>query len=96
MVDIVKRLYAFDTNTNVCPSIHCLGSYATTFAGLHSKKLRGPWWKLSFILTAILISASTVFLKQHSILDVLAAIGVSLVCYAVQYVLFPRYMTARK
>ncbi len=96
MVDIVKGLYAFDTNTNVCPSIHCLGSYATLFAGLHSKKLRGIWWKLSFVVTAILISASTVFLKQHSILDVFAAMGVSAVCYAVQYGIFPKVMTARR
>ena len=96
MVDIVKGLYDFDTNTNVCPSIHCLGSFATTFAGLHSKKLRGVWWKLSFVLTSILISASTVFLKQHSIIDVFVAIGVAAVCYAVQYWIFPKYMTAPK
>ena len=95
LVDVVKGLYDFDTNTNVCPSIHCLGSYATAFAGLHSRKLCGLWWKLSFVLSAVLISASTVFLKQHSILDVFAAIGVSAVCYVVQYRVFPRYMTAR-
>ena len=95
LVDAVKGLYDFDTNTNVCPSIHCLGSYATAFAGLHSRKLCGIWWKLSFVLSAVLISASTVFLKQHSILDVFAAIGVAVVCYVVQYHVFPRYMTAR-
>ena len=95
LVDVVKGLYDFDTNTNVCPSIHCLGSYATAFAGLHSRKLGGLWWKLSFVVSAILISASTVFLKQHSILDVLAAVGVSLVCYVVQYRVFPQHMTAR-
>ena len=96
MVDIVKNLYDFDTNTNVCPSIHCLGSFATTFAGLHSKWFRGFWWKLSFILTSLFISASTVFLKQHSIIDVFVAIGVSAVCYAVQYWIFPKYMAAPK
>jgi membrane-associated phospholipid phosphatase len=96
LVDIVKGLYDFDTNTNVCPSVHCLGSYATAFAGLHSKKLRGIWWKLSFVLTALLISASTVFLKQHSIIDVFAAVGVAAVCYAIQYWIFPGLMTAPK
>ena len=32
MIDIVKGLYDFDTNTNVCPSIHVLGSLAVCFA----------------------------------------------------------------
>ena len=92
---IVQRLYDFDTNTNVCPSIHCLGSYATAFAGCHSQRLSGGWWKTSFIFTAVLISASTVFLKQHSIIDVLAAVGVGGICYAVQYGIFPKCMTAK-
>ena len=94
LTDIVRGLYDFDTNTNVCPSIHCLGSYATAFAGLHSKRLRGIWWRLSFLLTPVFISASTVFLKQHSIIDVFAAMAVGALCYAVQYWIFHKYMTA--
>ena len=81
MVDIVHRLYDFDTNTNVCPSIHVLGSMAVCFAGIHSKTLRGWGWKVFFVLSTLLISASTVFLKQHSILDVFAAFAVGGICY---------------
>lgn len=81
MIDIVKGLYDFDTNTNVCPSIHVLGSFAVCFAGLHSKTLRGWGWKLFFILSTVAISLSTVFLKQHSILDVIAALVLSAICY---------------
>ena len=81
MIEIVRRLYDFDTNTNVCPSIHVLGSLAAGFAGLHSRSFRGWGWKVFFVLSMILISLSTVFLKQHSILDVIWALVLSAVCY---------------
>ncbi len=81
MVDIVHKLYNFDTNTNVCPSIHVLGSFAVCFAGLHSRTLKGWGWKVFFVVSTVLISASTVFLKQHSILDVFAALALCAVCY---------------
>lgn len=81
MIDIVRGLYNFDTNTNVCPSIHVLGSFAVCFAGLHSETLRGWGWKLFFVISTLLISLSTVFLKQHSILDVYAALALCVVCY---------------
>ena len=86
---IVRGLYRFDTNTNVCPSIHVLGSFATMFAGLHSKRLRGIGWKIFFVLSTILISLSTVFLKQHSVIDIFAALLVGAVCYAIQFGLYP-------
>ncbi|MBR3894235.1 MAG: phosphatase PAP2 family protein [Clostridia bacterium] len=90
MTDIVRGLYDFDTNTNVCPSIHVLGSLAVCFAGLHSRTLRGWGWKLFFVISTVLISLSTVFLKQHSIIDVLAALVLGAVCYVlVFYVVCP-------
>lgn len=85
MVDIVKGLYNFDTNTNVCPSIHVLGSLAVCFAGLHSRTLRGWGWKVFFTVSTVLISMSTVFLKQHSILDVFAALGLGAICYVLVF-----------
>ena len=89
LTDIAKNLYNFDTNTNVCPSIHVLGSLAVMFAGLHNITLRGWGWKLFFILSTVWISMSTVFLKQHSLVDVIAALGVGFVCYAIQFWLYP-------
>ena len=85
LVDCVKGLYGFDTNTNVCPSIHVLGSFATCFAGLHSKKLRGWGWKTFFIVTTVLISLSTVFLRQHSVLDVLFALILCAIAYPIVF-----------
>lgn len=81
LTDIVKGLYDFDTNTNVCPSIHVLGSLGVCFAGLHSRTLKGWGWKSFFVISTVLITASTVFLKQHSILDVFAALLLGAICY---------------
>ena len=40
--------YEFDTNTNVCPSIHVLGSIAVLFASWHCKYFQSLPWKLFF------------------------------------------------
>lgn len=77
--------YQFDTNTNVCPSIHVIGSVAVMLAAWDSKGLQTPGWKAAFGVTAFLISISTVFLKQHSILDVFAAVPVCVVGYLLAY-----------
>lgn len=79
----VASFYAFDTNTNVCPSIHVIGSLAVMFAAWHCEKLQHPAWKISFGIAAALISISTVFMKQHSILDVFAALLLSMICYPI-------------
>ena len=79
----MEGFYRFDTNTNVCPSIHVIGTLAVLFTALHCKRIRGIGWKLAFIITAILICASTVFLKQHSVLDVFAALPICLIGYII-------------
>ncbi len=95
-IDVVKNLYDFDTNTNVCPSIHVLGSLAVMFAGLRSKIFGGVGWKIFFVVSTILISMSTVFLKQHSIIDVFAALVLGAVCYILQYFVFSGLMASPK
>lgn len=79
--------YQFDTNTNVFPSIHVMGALASMCAVLHSKGLRHPAWKAAAAVLAVLICLSTVFLKQHSILDVFGALPVCLVAW---YICFLR------
>ena len=79
--EFLKGFYVFDTNTNVCPSIHVIGSLAVVFAGRHAKGLEAPKWKIAFGVTALLICLSTVFLKQHSVIDVLAALPICAAAY---------------
>ena len=70
LVDFMKGFYIFDTNTNVCPSLHVIGSYSVAFAAWHSERYKTLFWRIFFMISAALISISTVFLKQHSIIDV--------------------------
>lgn len=73
-VDIVQKLYGFDTDTNVCPSMHVIGSFAVYFAARKSKAFSSLPCRILFFALAVLISVSTVFLKQHSVVDIAAAI----------------------
>lgn len=77
--------YQFDTNTNVCPSIHVIGSVAVMLCAWHSKHFSTPGWRVAFSIAATLISISTVFLKQHSVLDILAAIPICVFAHIVTY-----------
>ncbi len=83
--DVVKMLYQCDTNTNVCPSLHVIGSFAVYFAARKSKAFSGLWWRIAFLFVTILISVSTVFLKQHSALDIFWALVLCAVCYPIVF-----------
>ena len=83
---LVGGLYAFDTSTNVCPSIHVIGSVAVWCASWHIPKFQTTGWRLAFGGSCLLICLSTVFLKQHSVIDLLAAIPVCLIAYYFSYV----------
>ncbi len=73
-VQAVRFLYWIDTPTNICPSEHVIGSAGVVFAAWSAKKLKKTRWYI--LALGLLISISTLFLKQHSILDHLAAVPV--------------------
>lgn len=74
----MANFYANDTNTNVFPSLHVIGSFAAMLGICETKyfNTRG-WWIANWVI-CILISLSTVFLKQHSVWDVWGAIPLML------------------
>lgn len=76
---IVAWLYDFDTSTNVCPSLHVVGSVAAMLAFWDCQRFSKGKWRVGFGLTAFVISISTVFLRQHSVLDLIVAVPVCLV-----------------
>ena len=83
--DIVRWLYGFDTNTNVCPSLHVIGAIAAAVSVWHAKGLDKTWIRAAVIILTVLISLSTVFLKQHSFVDVMAALPMSCIGYLYAY-----------
>ncbi len=81
LIDIAFMLYGFDTNTNVFPSMHVTGAFAVCCSAWHSKHFSKWYWCIIFSVITIFICLSTVFLRQHSILDIYGGVAVSLVAY---------------
>jgi len=70
-LDLVATLHQADTSTNVCPSIHVYNSLAVCVAFFASSHLKGKYAiKTGILILTISICLSTVFLKQHSVIDV--------------------------
>ena len=90
----VGLIYAVDTNTNVCPSLHCIGGFAILFAALDMPRFRTRGWTVFFVIFALLICASTVFMKQHSAVDFFAALPVILIGWLIIYL--PALLKKRK
>lgn len=82
---IVKFAYGVDTNTNVCPSIHVLGSMAVYFAARRSKAFGSRAWRMAFLVVTVLITISTLFVKQHSVVDIVLAILLGAIAYPFVY-----------
>lgn len=80
LVDFMRDFWAYDTSTNVCPSVHVMGSFAATFAFQHAKGVP-VWLKVSFHVMNVLICLSTVFLKQHSAIDGIIGTAICLLVY---------------
>lgn len=71
-MDMINYLHSIDTPTDVLPSLHVYDAIVVA-AGIH---LAFPEKKLVLISSdtlTVLIVLSTVFIKQHSIIDVIAA-----------------------
>ena len=85
--DMVKVLYKTDTPTNVLPSIHVFNSIGAGIAISHSNDLKKHRWiQISAYILAALIILSTMFLKQHSVTDVIAAVTMACIIYPFVYV----------
>lgn len=81
---VLSIIYAFDTPSGVCPSLHV--AYSLGIASVWCKKKEVPLgWKLGLVALVIVISLSTTFVKQHSFLDVATALPLGLLAEAILY-----------
>lgn len=86
----VKLLYRVDTSTNVCPSMHV--AFSVAIASVWTKEENvSRTVKTAIVILAVLVCLSTVFLKQHSVVDGYAAI---VVCLLAEWIVFRK--TAEK
>ena len=81
---LMAFIYAFDTPTGVCPSLHV--AYSMGIASVWGRaRDAGMGKKLFMIASAVVISISTAFVKQHSVVDILAAVPLGLLA---EYLVF--------
>ena len=80
--DFVQFIYKVDTPDNLLPSLHCFESWLC-FRGAMWMKSTGKGYKyFSFVFT-LLVFASTVLVKQHVVIDIVAGV---LVCELGQFI----------
>jgi len=84
---MVAGLWKTDSPTNVWPSIHVYNSAAIAVAFFNSEahKLRRPWFRIAIIVWSILIILSTVFIKQHTLFDMVTALSFMIMIYVSTY-----------
>lgn len=75
--DIVGLLYTADTSTNVCPSLHVAYSIGIASTWLKEKSASIKC-KVLITIFCFLVCISVAFVKQHSVVDIFAALPVCL------------------
>lgn len=80
----VALIYRIDTNTGVCPSLHVALSLGIASVWLKAPEAGAPAKSLIGI-SVVLICLSTLFIKQHSALDLLAALPLGLAAELIVY-----------
>lgn len=85
---IVKIIYSVDEPAVVYPSLHVVVSIVLALRMTFAESLKNkPLWKALVWFMAIMITLSTVFIKQHSVADVFFALAL-----AVPFDLFVRFV----
>lgn len=78
LTDVMAFLYRIDTPTGVCPSLHVAVSVGIASTWLRERQAK-PWLKAGIAIFCVGVCMSVVFVKQHSIVDVLAAVPLCLI-----------------
>ena len=93
LTQLVGFIYSVDTNTGVCPSLHVAYSIGIASTWLREKSVPN-WWKICMVALSGLICISVAFVKQHSVVDIFAAIPVCL--FAEWFVFFRKKQKGEK
>jgi len=85
-IEALRWVYAHDTPENVCPSIHVIDTMAVWFSLARDRFLTArPWFPWVLGAVCVTIMASTVMVKQHSIIDVAAGLAWSGLWWLIVY-----------
>ena len=90
LTELMAFIYSFDTSTGVCPSLHVAYSMGIASVWLKEKDAAAGW-KIFVVAAAVIISIATTFVKQHSAVDVLAAIPLGILAEILTFhVIYPK------
>ena len=84
LTHLVQMIYRTDSPANLWPSIHVYTSLGTMIAVHHSKRIKRTGKIISDFI-GISIILSTMFIKQHSVYDVITAFIMATIFYIVFY-----------
>jgi len=70
---LTSLIYSMDAADNLFPSIHCLESWIL-FRGVMRCEKQGTAMKIFMFVSAILVFASTVLIKQHVVIDIIGGV----------------------
>lgn len=73
---LCNAIYSADTPVNLFPSLHCLVSWMSWIA-IRNKKHIPLWYRISTFVLGILVCVSTVTVKQHFFMDIIAGVLVA-------------------
>lgn len=83
---MLSIIYSVDTNTGVCPSLHV--GYSLGIASTWLRETSVPKWvRLGIAVWCGVICVSVAFVKQHSVVDIFAAIPM---CLMAEWIVFYR------
>jgi len=86
---MLNIIYSADKPINVFPSGHCYAAMSCAIGMMKHKFFKGKKYRLCFdafhVILAVLICLSTVFIKQHSILDFFASLILIFIMYPIAY-----------
>lgn len=87
---LVQLIYMVDTPTNILPSLHVFYAVACCIALLKTTfRKYGKEIKCGIVILTVLIILSTMFLKQHSVVDVVMALVLNVLFYVLFYRFIP-------
>ena len=89
---IIGLLYRFDTSTNVCPSLHVAYSIGIASTWLKEKSA-SPLAKTLLTLFCISVCLSVAFVKQHSVVDIFAALPI---CALAEWIAFRHFYREKR
>ena len=88
---LCRLIYRFDRPVNVLPSLHCyeaLSVHLSTFRSRFGEK--HPALRAASAVLVLFICLSTVFIKQHSVVDLVAGCALAIASYALMKIIEKR------